>query len=1100
MGNASIDLTIDMAAFQRSLTAAFSMYEVTLKAMGQQSPQAMSRLTAELDKLIDKTAKPVILNADGTPMSAAITQASGEIDRLDNKAETSVSKIGQWWDVHKQTLSQFSLVYRGIMDVYNDVTRVFGSFITEQGEAQKASARVEAAVRSTGGAAGYTANELKKMAGSIEGIYAIDADSLLSQVTTPLLTFKAITGELFQDAQLQVMNMSRALGVDLQGAAMQVGKALQDPIEGLTALRRSGVSFSDSQQEVIKALFQTGQVAEAQKLILAELSTEFGGQAEAFATTGAGKIEALKISFDNLKESIGGGLLPVLTAFGAVASPMMGWFSSMNGVMQATVVLLPLATYGWYALMASQIATATVTGTLTAALTAASYSVKLFLVTIGPVGWAMMAITAAIVGVTAAINIKNKKEEESIRNQNQIIQKKRELISQQQGEASSIITLTQRYEALAGMTKRSAAETDEMRNIYTIIKDKYPALISSTDDFSGALGIMKNAAKAAKNELADLNRESAALALTQARVTVMETRREAMQAKSDVIGFVGDVGAAVRGVFGSTISTVQAQIGALGSAMKNDNAGAVKMWITEIDKSSGVFTRNENERWMLLKLAANDYLKALQDVADIQSGKLKPGTQASSSTPAGGGEPDSGTGMADPELERYKSLSLELANLRKTDLQKLDEDYADSLQLILKYTVQGSEQQRLQLGQLVKYRTDKSKEITDRVTADEQAAADKKKQLTEDKFKAEIDYYSNLDQLGVSSYDALKKTMEEYYAWAKQNLTKEEQAMILIQLRQTNLRWGQVKAREAEEAYAHEAEMAAIRDEFAMKDLNLSGNTYAIQLIELDNYYAARKEKLLKAGITEQQIEEQKAKAISKLQIASAASAASGAAGILGNLASLQDKESEKGFKTWKALSLAQAMLDMPAAALAAYKSMAGIPIVGPALGVAAAAAAVAMGLKNISDIQKTKYEKKALGGILNGNSHANGGIIIEAEGDEYITSKDRVKAVGQRFFDFINFAPLQQVKGFLGKMAMPGAFSMNMPLPNYSYAGGGTVSNNGGGMDYLVNGIREELKELKTAILGNKPVINIEVDPLSSNPVKVSEIAEQGAIMRSSY
>ena len=1090
MSSASINMTIDLAAFRDSLTSAFKMYETTLAAMGKESPKAISNLTAELDKLAEKAAKPVILDANGKPMQAAIETATGEMDKLETKAEQGHSKLGAWMAANRQALSQFSLVYRGVMDVYNDITRVFGAFINEQAAAQQAAARVEAAVRSTGGAAGYSADQLKKMAAEMEALYAVDGDELLSKVTTPLLTFNAISGEMFSQAQVQILNMSRALGMDLQGAAMQVGKALQDPIEGLTALRRSGVSFSDEQQEVIKALYNTGQAAEAQKLILAELSKEFGGQAEAFATTGAGKLEALKVSFDNLKESIGGGLVPVLTAFGAVANPVLGWFGSMNTVMQGTIVLLPLAAAGWYALMTSQIATATTSGTLTAALTAASAAVKSFLTTMGPVGWAIMGVTAVVTGITAAIYAKNRAEEESIRNQKQIIQKKQELIGEQRSEQATVIELAKRYEELAGKTKRSKAESEEMSSIITIMKDKYPGIISSTNDFNGALETMRKVADGAKGKLAELNREAQALAATQAKVAVMESRREALKAKSDVIGFVGDLGAAVRGIFGSAISTVQSQLGALGKAMKDDNAPAVKMWIDVIDKQSGVFTRNENERWQLLKLAANDYLRALQDLADVNAGKMKTSPAASqgaaTTTPTGGSE----TSAYDAELAAYQAMITEMDNLRKSETQRITAEYEKRKALALKYA-SGDEQKRL-LKEIDDWKTAEEKKITDELARIEAEGVAKKKQLDQDKYRSDIEYYSNLQQLGVASYDALKKTMGEYYAWAKENLSKEEQAMILVQLRETNLRWGQVKAKEAEEAYNKEYELASIRDEFRARDLELSGNTYSLQLNEVETYYAARREKLLAAGISEEAIEKQKAKAIMKLQMDSAGQMLGGTGKLLGDLANLQNKESESGFKTWKAMALAQAMVDMPSAAMAAYKSMAGIPIVGPALGIAAAAVAVATGLKNISEINKAKFEKKAEGGLLDGPSHSAGGILIEAEGGEYITKKSRVAALGKGIFDFINNGPVAQVRQLFAGMAVPAIEYSSTLAPAYVYAGGGEVRGEGG-----FGGLREDIRELKEAILGSKPIFNISVDPLDRNPVRISEIAERGTRIR---
>jgi hypothetical protein len=63
------------------------------------------------------------------------------------------------------------------------------------------------------------------------------------------------------------------MGTDMKGAAIQVGKALQDPVHGISALRRVGVNFNESQVETIKKLVETGQAAKAQGLILAELNT-----------------------------------------------------------------------------------------------------------------------------------------------------------------------------------------------------------------------------------------------------------------------------------------------------------------------------------------------------------------------------------------------------------------------------------------------------------------------------------------------------------------------------------------------------------------------------------------------------------------------------------------------------------------------------------------------------------------------------------------------------------------------------------------------------------------------------------------------------------
>lgn len=134
----------------------------------------------------------------------------------------------------------------------------------------------------------------------------------------------------------------------------------------------------------------------------------------------------------------------------------------------------------------------------------------------------------------------------------------------------------------------------------------------------------------------------------------------------------------------------------------------------------------------------------------------------------------------------------------------------------------------------------------------------------------------------------------------------------------------------------------------------------------------------------------------------------------------------------------------------------------------------------------------------MTGPSHIQGGILIEAEGDEYITAKDRVKALGRNLFDFLNFAPLEQVKLAFAGMPLP-----SVPIPpniGSYYAAGGAISS-GGSMNTLIDlisALKDEIVSLKRVVAEAKPVIEVNVDPLSNDPVKVSEIADTGMLIRS--
>jgi len=302
-----------------------------------------------------------------------------------------------------------------------------------------------------------------------------------------------------------------------------------------------------------------------------------------------------------------------------------------------------------------------------------------------------------------------------------------------------------------------------------------------------------------------------------------------------------------------------------------------------------------------------------------------------------------------------------------------------------------------------------------------------------------------------------------------------------------------------EEEHRQRQELSDMRFNFEQRSLELAGQTWDAQLRAIDEYYTKRREKLLASGLTEEQITAQSEKAKAQIRDQYEMRNLQGAQQIMRDLAKTSEIFGKKGFAMWKTLAIGQAMIDTYASATAAYKAMAGIPIVGPGLAITAAAAAIGAGLANVAAIQATELPKAETGGLLVGRSHNEGGILIEAEGDEYITAKDRVRALGRNLFDFLNFAPIEKVKLAFAGLPIP-----SVPIPQSIgsyYAAGGSVSGRGSMdsiMDTIVSVVREEFNSLRQSISDNKPNIEINVDPLSNDPVKVSEIADTGKMIRS--
>lgn len=197
------------------------------------------------------------------------------------------------------------------------VTVAFQSMVREAGDSQRVAAQTAAVLRSTGGAAQITAGHLSTLSSTLSQQIAVD-DEVVQSAGNVLLTFTGIRNELgkgnniFDQTLGLTADMSRAFGTDMNKAAIQLGKALNDPVKGVSALARVGVTFTKGQKAQIKSLVESGDLLGAQKVVLSELRKEIGGSAAAYGKTLPGSVEKLKIAWGNFLASVGTVLAPVM--------------------------------------------------------------------------------------------------------------------------------------------------------------------------------------------------------------------------------------------------------------------------------------------------------------------------------------------------------------------------------------------------------------------------------------------------------------------------------------------------------------------------------------------------------------------------------------------------------------------------------------------------------------------------------------------------------------------------------------------------------------------------------------------------------------------
>jgi phage-related protein len=217
------------------------------------------------------------------------------------------------------------LIFAGIQKAIGLVTDTLSSMVDEAGALQTAESQLNAVLASTHDASGMSAQAINDLADSMEQMSGVSKSTIL-QGQNMLLTFTGIGKDTFPLASQAMLNMAIAMnggstsGLDLKNTAIQLGKALNDPLTGMTALTREGVTFSDKEKELIKHFMAVGDVADAQKVMLQELQTEFGGSAKAAGSTFGGALDKVK----NIIVDLGANALmkledwiqPWLTAFG----------------------------------------------------------------------------------------------------------------------------------------------------------------------------------------------------------------------------------------------------------------------------------------------------------------------------------------------------------------------------------------------------------------------------------------------------------------------------------------------------------------------------------------------------------------------------------------------------------------------------------------------------------------------------------------------------------------------------------------------------------------------------------------------------------------
>ena len=183
-------------------------------------------------------------------------------------------------------------------------------------ESVTSNSRLEQVFRSMGDTTGTAAKNAQDYAETLARQIGVD-DDVIKSTEAKLATFKAVSNAtalqagIFQRATNAAADLAATGFGEMESNATQLGKALQDPVKGLTALAKAGVTFTAQEKAKIKTLVESGNQLEAQKVILSAIESQVGGVAK--ATANASEIQG--VAWDNAAQSLGEALLPMMDRF-----------------------------------------------------------------------------------------------------------------------------------------------------------------------------------------------------------------------------------------------------------------------------------------------------------------------------------------------------------------------------------------------------------------------------------------------------------------------------------------------------------------------------------------------------------------------------------------------------------------------------------------------------------------------------------------------------------------------------------------------------------------------------------------------------------------
>jgi hypothetical protein len=307
--------------------------------------------------------------------------------------EGGLTKLGNTADKTGGKFAKFNGLLRGLGGAIAaaGLTRILGNAAEVAAGFESETLLLKQGLENVGAATG----ELERLQGVADelGKATLFNEEDFRQGFGLLTSFGNIATENYDRVAMAAANVAQVSGTDVSSSFMQLAKALNDPVKGLTALSRSGIQFTEDQKAMIESMVEAGNTAKAQEMILKELDAQYGNTAVAAAGGAAGVKDTFGEAMYDLNVAVGRVVNEVLPPFLAALTEIINAFTGMPQPVQAAVIAI-----GGIAALATLLAPVVSTiGSLIGLLTGGGgLAAAIAAVFTGPVGWIALLVAAGV--------------------------------------------------------------------------------------------------------------------------------------------------------------------------------------------------------------------------------------------------------------------------------------------------------------------------------------------------------------------------------------------------------------------------------------------------------------------------------------------------------------------------------------------------------------------------------------------------------------------------------------------------------------------------------------------------------------------------------